>query len=130
MFAAKQTLQRAITAPRNALVLRNMSLNCARMTTVSVRGFSNYSQVNSGAAKLQKSLEKEIKYEHENYTQLEDIETFLNDSGFAFSEQENGINLTLKKTVGDKSIEIQFEARYVFDFDLRYGARQKAKLQS
>lgn len=60
---------------------------------------------------MTKSLEKEIKYESENYSQLDDIETYLNESGFTFSEQENGIVLTLSKTVGDKLVEIQFEAR-------------------
>ena len=60
---------------------------------------------------MTKSLEKEIKYENENYSQLDDIETYLNESGFTFSEQENGIVLTLSKTVGDKLVEIQFEAR-------------------
>ena len=75
------------------------------------RLFSNFSQVNSGANKLTKALEKEIKYENDNYTQLEDIETFLNDSGFAFAESEDGIGMTLKKSVGDKVIEIVFEAR-------------------
>ena len=38
--------------------------------------------VSDGAKKLGKALEKEIKYENDNYTQLEDIETFLNESGF------------------------------------------------
>jgi hypothetical protein len=33
-------------------------------------------------------LDSEIKYEDENYTQLEDIETFLNESGFKFTEDE------------------------------------------
>lgn len=60
---------------------------------------------------MSKALEKEIKYENENYSQLEDIETFLNDSGFKFTEQDNGILMTLSKTVGDKTIEVQFEAR-------------------
>ena len=31
---------------------------------------------------MNKALEKEIKYENENYSQLEDIENFLNESGF------------------------------------------------
>jgi hypothetical protein len=64
-----------------------------------------------GVQKLSKALEKEIKYENENYSQLEDIETFLNESGFKFTEQENGIVMTLSKTVGDKHVEVQFEAR-------------------
>jgi hypothetical protein len=60
---------------------------------------------------LTKALEKEIKYENENYSQLDDIETYLNESGFTFTEQENGVILSLSKTVGDKLVEIQFEAR-------------------
>ena len=60
---------------------------------------------------MSRALEKEIKYENENYSQLEDIETYLNESGFQFVEQDNGIVMTLPKTVGDKTIEVQFEAR-------------------
>jgi hypothetical protein len=60
---------------------------------------------------LNKSLEKEIKYENENYSQLDDIETYLNESGFKFTEQENGVVLVLAKSVGDKSVEVHFEAR-------------------
>ena len=44
--------------------------------------------VEKGVAKLNKSLEKEIKYENENYQQLEDIETFLKESGFTFKESD------------------------------------------
>jgi hypothetical protein len=60
---------------------------------------------------LNKALDSEIKYENDNYTQLEDIETFLNESGFVFSETNGGINMTLTKDVGDKKVEIRFEAR-------------------
>ena len=44
---------------------------------------------------MTKALEKEIKYENENYSQLDDIETYLNESGFTFTEQENGVILSL-----------------------------------
>lgn len=60
---------------------------------------------------MNKALDSEIKYENDNYTQLEDIETFLNESGFVFSETNGGINMTLTKDVGDKKVEIRFEAR-------------------
>ena len=73
------------------------------------RGFGD--QVSDGAQKLGRALEKEIKYENENYAQLEDIETFLNESGFSFSEEDTGIFMTLKKQVGDKLVEVTFEAR-------------------
>lgn len=73
--------------------------------------FSNYAGIEKGIQKLNKTLEKEIKYENENYTQLEDIETFLNESGFKFNEEESGIGMRLTKSVGDKNVEVQFEAR-------------------
>lgn len=73
--------------------------------------FASYSGVEKGIQKLNKALEKEIKYENENYSQLEDIETFLNDSGFKFTEDEGGVTMRLTKTVGNKLIEIQFDAR-------------------
>ena len=55
---------------------------------------------------MNKALEKEIKYENENYTQLDDIETYLNESGFKFSEHDNGVVLSLSKSVGDKVVEV------------------------
>lgn len=73
--------------------------------------FSKIAAVEKGTQKLNKALEKELKYENENYSQIEDIETFLSDSGFKFTEDEAGIGMTLKKTVGSKVIEIQFDAR-------------------
>ena len=44
--------------------------------------FSSFETIEKASGKLVKSLDSEIKYENENYTQLEDIETFLNESGF------------------------------------------------
>ena len=75
------------------------------------RGFANTATIEKASQKLTKALEKEIKYENENYSQLEDIETFLNESGFKYSEEENNINMVLTKQVGNKTIEVHFEAR-------------------
>jgi hypothetical protein len=75
-----------------------------------MRPFS-FDVISSGANKLDKALSKEIKYENENYQQLEDIETFLQESGFAFAETDAGVAMTLTKTIGDKTIEIAFDAR-------------------
>ena len=85
----------------------------ARQTTVCTaqRSFSQFSAIESGANKLVRSLDKEIKYENDNYTQLEDIEQYLNESGFAFTETDDSTKMSLKKTVGDKLVEIRFEAR-------------------
>lgn len=81
------------------------------MASFPQRMFASTAAIEKSVQKLSKALEKEIKYENENYSQLEDIETFLNESGFKFNEEENGVSMTLTKTVGDKTIEVQFEAR-------------------
>ena len=73
--------------------------------------FSSFEQIERSTQKLNKALESEIKYENENYTQLEDIETFLNESGFVFKETEDGLQMSLTKEVGDKQVEVLFEAR-------------------
>ena len=75
------------------------------------RAFSSFETIHASAQKLTKSLDSEIKYENENYAQLEDIETFLSESGFQFKEQERGLNMVLSKDVGDKMVEVHFEAR-------------------
>ena len=82
------------------------------LMAVCMRSFSaNTANIEKAIQKLNKSLEKEIKNENENYSQLDDIETYLNESGFKFSEQESGVVLSLTKSVGDKTVEVQFEAR-------------------
>lgn len=78
----------------------------------SLRWFSaSPASVEKSIQKLSKALEKEIKYENENYAQLDDIETYLNESQFKFAEEENGVTMTLTKQVGEKLVEVQFEAR-------------------
>ena len=98
----QQSVARIMTASRSSMMMVN-----------SFRGFSSTASVEKSIQKLNKALEKEIKYENENYSQLDDIETYLNESGFKFSEEENGITMTLTKSLGDKVVEVQFEARYV-----------------
>ena len=73
--------------------------------------FSSLEAIEKATQKLNKALDSEIKYENENYSQLEDIETYLNESGFLFKEHEDGIQMTMTKDVGDKKVEIVFEAR-------------------
>lgn len=111
MFAFKNSLFRMRSVqPSLSLAFRSNTSFAAACVAGANRAFSTGS-ISSGATKLGRALEKEIKYENDNYTQLEDIETYLNDSGFQFSEQANGIMMTLSKTVGDKKVEIVFEAR-------------------
>ena len=118
MFAARNSalaLLRQNTLRQSTTLVRAVRPQLAVMANMGLaRGFSTES-ISSGASKLNRALEKEIKYENENYTQLEDIETYLNESGFVFSEEDGGVNLSLKKKVGDKNVEIMFEARYFID---------------
>jgi hypothetical protein len=106
------------------MLARRLALNAQRMSMCSKnhfmkmgvfaqpqRMFSSFETIEKASQKLQKSLDSEIQYENENYTQLEDIETFLNESGFTFKEVDNGLNMSLTKSVGDKMVEVQFEAR-------------------
>ena len=81
------------------------------MINMQAKSFASFNDIEKAVQKLDKALESEAKYENENYTQLEDIETFLNESGFKFSEADSGIKMSLRKEVGDKTIEIHFEAR-------------------
>ena len=41
------------------------------------RNFASFEQIEKSSQKLVRALESEIKYEKENYSQLEDIENFL-----------------------------------------------------
>lgn len=109
MFA-KQSLQRiaSLSGSVRTQAVRQ-AFRPSILAAVANKGFS--SSITEGAKKLTRALEKEIKYENENYTQLEDIEAFLKESGFAFSEETEGIFMSLKKQVGDKQVEITFEAR-------------------
>ena len=113
MFA-KQSLQKMLSMSGSVRtqVLRQsvtMASRPAVMAAASNRAFSD--SLTDGAQKLKRALDKEIKYENENYAQLEDIETFLNESGFSFDEESDGIFMSLKKQVGSKIVEVTFEAR-------------------
>lgn len=81
------------------------------MTSQPRMSFASFDTIEKASQKLNKALSSEIDYENQNYTQLEDIETFLNESGFEFKESDDQLHMYLSKEVGDKSIEIMFEAR-------------------
>lgn len=105
--------KRSITSFTSARqIMQAFARQTSRVTVCAAqRGFSQFNSIESGAGKLVRSLDKEIKYENDNYTQLEDIEQYLNESGFAFTETDDNVKMSLKKTVGDKLVEIRFEAR-------------------
>ena len=81
------------------------------------RGFASEAMERS-VQKLNKSLENEIKHEDEIYSQPEDIDHFLKESGFAFRETGEGVSMTLDKDYDGKHIEIVFEARQPMPDDM------------
>lgn len=91
----------------------NVAANARVPLLLGQAGMRNFASehIERAAQKLNKALDSEIKYESENYKQLDDIDTFLNESGFVFHETNNGLTMTLKREVGDKNVEIVFEAR-------------------
>ena len=110
MFAVRN-VSKMVKPAQRMLLAKNMPAQAmAAMRAQNMRCFS-FGAVEKASQKLSKALESEIKYENENYSQLEDIETFLNDSGFKFTEREDGMGMKLSKEVGDKIVEIEFEAR-------------------
>jgi hypothetical protein len=110
----KQTQARLVANKNSfrsvAKVITQRNAVCA-LNQFSVRMFANAQSIERSVQKLTKALEKEIKYENDNYSQLEDIETYLNESGFQFNEKDHGTTMVLSKKVGDKTIEVHFDAR-------------------
>ena len=80
MFA-RRIVSNLSKAPR---AMKRMNLQQMGVFNVQTQkiSFSSFETIEKASGKLDKSLDSEIKYENENYTQLEDIETFLNESGF------------------------------------------------
>ena len=115
MFARRIVTNLARVPTKTQALFLGNSLRTAMATqgmiSQSMRAFSSFDTIEKATQKLGKALEGEIKYEQENYSQLEDIETFLNESGFRFNETETGLEMTLTKEVGDKTVEIVFDAR-------------------
>lgn len=57
---------------------------------------------------MRKTLSKELEFERDNYSELEDTKVFLKESGFTMTEDENGLNVYLKKNVEGKEVTVHF----------------------
>lgn len=73
--------------------------------------FGSLEVVNQAKRRLAKSLEKEIKFEDENYAVDESIKEFLKETGFQLAEKEDDNNLELVKNTDDVKVVIQFQSR-------------------
>ena len=92
---------------RSAVSSFGMQRSAVAMTMMNNRCFST----SAAASKLAKALDKELQYEKENYAQLEDTANFLDESGFDFFEDKEGLNCYLRKEVDGRKVEVQFSAR-------------------
>lgn len=61
--------------------------------------------------KLKRVLEKELEHEKKDYKPDDSVGPFLQDKGFQLEEQENSVQLTLRKTVEDREVTVHFQAR-------------------
>lgn len=110
MIASRAQIQMKSSSIAKKMLMQPAMMNMG-MVNYQTRLFASFDTIEKASQKLNKALDSELKYENENYTQLEDIETFLNESGFVFSETDGGLHMKLTKEVGDKKVEIRFEAR-------------------
>lgn len=84
MIGARRTLNQLARMTKTPNMLRQavpqqaMRTNLIMAGNVSRMGFASFEAIEKATQKLGKALDSEIKYENDNYTQLEDIETFLN----------------------------------------------------
>ena len=118
MFARNLMKMRALPMALGKNQMKRAAVQQSLLMNVPKMAFASFDTIEKAGAKLGKALEQEIKYENENYAQVDDIETFLNESGFRFTESDDGLQMTLSKEVGDKSVEIVFEARQPMPDDM------------
>ena len=99
-----------------------------------MRGLSLISQpklystvsIEKGTQKLSQAIDKEIQFEKENYHKLEDIDTFLSESGFEFHEDDDSHSMILSKQVAGKLVQVEFEARQPMpDEDYNQGEQEQ-----
>ena len=86
-------------------------MNAAKKVALANAINQRFFSTSMAATKLAKALDKELKYEKENYAELEDAAAFLDESGFEFFEEKSGLNCTLKKNVDGRKVEVLFMAR-------------------
>mmetsp|Transcript_6620 Transcript_6620/g.16224 ORF Transcript_6620/g.16224 Transcript_6620/m.16224 type:complete len:229 (+) Transcript_6620:80-766(+) len=103
------------------MALRRVCLHASARRTLAVSslrpvalriGVANFS---SAGPKVAKVLDSEIKHEDEQYEQQKEIQNFIKNSGFEFSETPGDVNMTLTKKVGSKTVKIEWQLSSPFD---------------
>jgi len=63
----------------------------------------------AAAEKVSKVLSAELKHEEEQYEQPKEIKDFLKATNFTFVESNGDVNMALERTVGDKTVRIEWQ---------------------
>jgi len=58
-----------------------------------------------------KAVQREIKYEEENYAIDDSVAQFLKDNGFVMKDEDSDNVIELTKKVGDTAVTVQFMSR-------------------
>eukprot|EP00930_Biecheleria_cincta_P105207 TRINITY_DN977_c0_g2_i1.p1 TRINITY_DN977_c0_g2~~TRINITY_DN977_c0_g2_i1.p1 ORF type:complete len:230 (-),score=70.29 TRINITY_DN977_c0_g2_i1:47-736(-) len=91
VLAARSSL--CLSRPGAALVAR----------PAGVRTFS------AAASKVSKVLESELKHEESQYEKSKEVQNFLKNSPFKFIDTEGDVNMALERTLGDKTVRVEFQ---------------------
>lgn len=69
----------------------------------------------AASSKVVKALDAEIGHEAKNYQQAAEIKKFLQDSPFKLEQEEGDVNMALVRSVGDRTVRIEFQLTSPFD---------------
>jgi len=75
----------------------------------------------AAAAQLKQTLTKELKYEQENYQRPGVVSDFMAKDNWSFVEKEGDVNMSLKKTVDNKDVVIEWQLSAPTDFEMDEG---------
>lgn len=62
-----------------------------------------------------KTLQAEIKHEEEQYEQAKEIKKFMKTTDFKFVEAEGDVNMALRREIGDRIVQIEWQLTSPFD---------------
>ncbi|KAL4464776.1 hypothetical protein ABPG74_011337 [Tetrahymena malaccensis] len=79
---------------------------------LSAFNFSSLEKINKAQSRLVKAVEKELKYEEENYDASDpSLKEFLDENKLVLKEDENSIFIELHKDAGENKVQILFQSR-------------------
>lgn len=83
------------------------------LSTMALFKFGSIEKVDKVKTKLQKAIQKELKYEEENYQKDDTVASTLKETGFNLKDSENDNTIELVKKVGNTTVLISFQSRFL-----------------